>query len=120
MEIKDNFLKARLTEEQSRALASFVEKLQKECPAADVSVSSVARFALEKYVNDSLAQKSGASIITNFDVKNVPAGELQVIADELEALMLSKKQAGQTAAASFFEMLTVSVLKAAMLRKFKE
>ena len=47
---KETFLKVRITTEQNDALKKIAEELQKELPQANVTISSVVRHALDKYI----------------------------------------------------------------------
>jgi hypothetical protein len=76
---KDSMLRVRLTQRQSDELDSIIGELQKQMPEASVTTSSIARHALEKYVNDHIAKRDGTKIFievstayaTEEDIKNL-------------------------------------------------
>jgi hypothetical protein len=59
---KDSMLRVRLTQRQSDELDSIIDELQAQMPEASVTTSSIARHALEKYVNDHIAKRDGSKI----------------------------------------------------------
>lgn len=65
---KDNFFKARMTDEQVQTLENIVKEIQADTPEANVTASSIARYALEKYVEDYRAKKDGRRIIIDIGV----------------------------------------------------
>ena len=76
---KDSMLRVRLTHKQSDALDSIIAELQAQIPEASVTTSSIARYALEKYVSDYIAKRDGTKIFieigtadaTDEDIKNL-------------------------------------------------
>ncbi len=52
---KDSMLRVRLTQRQSDELDAIIDELQAQMPEASVTTSSIARYALEKYVSDHIA-----------------------------------------------------------------
>lgn len=76
---KDSMLIVRLTQEQSDELDSIIAELQAQMPEASVTTSSIARYALEKYVSDYIAKRDGTKIFieigtadaTDDDIKNL-------------------------------------------------
>lgn len=76
---KDNMLRVRMTKRQSAELDSIIDELQQEMPEASVTTSSIARYALEKYVSDHIAKRDGTKIFievstsfaTEEDIKNL-------------------------------------------------
>ena len=67
---KDNFFKVRMTDEQVQTLEGIVKEIQADTPEANVTASSVARYALEKYIDDYRAKKSGKNISITADISN--------------------------------------------------
>jgi len=86
---KDSMLRVRLTKRQSDELDAIVGELQAQMPEASVTTSSIARYALEKYVSDHIAKRDGAKIFievstadaTEEDIKNL-YGLLSKLFDE--------------------------------------
>jgi hypothetical protein len=86
---KDSMLRVRLTQKQSDALDSIIAELQAQMPEASVTTSSIARYALEKYVSDHIAKRDGTKIFievsttdaTDEDIKNL-YGLLSKLFDE--------------------------------------
>ena len=54
---KDSMLRVRLTQRQSDELDAIIDELQAQMPEASVTTSSIARYALEKYVSDHIAKR---------------------------------------------------------------
>lgn len=77
MASKDNFFKARLTVEQAQTLENIVKEIKADTPEANVSASSIARYALEKYVDDYRAKKSGNKIIIEVSTQIATREEMQ-------------------------------------------
>jgi len=44
-------------------LDAIIDELQAQMPEASVTTSSIARYALEKYVNDHIAKRDGTKIL---------------------------------------------------------
>ncbi len=76
---KDSMLRVRLTQRQSDELDSIIAELQSQMPEASVTTSSIARYALEKYVSDYISKRDGTKIFieigtadaTDEDIKNL-------------------------------------------------
>ncbi|NLM34580.1 MAG: hypothetical protein GX206_03990 [Clostridiales bacterium] len=76
---KDSMLRVRLTKRQSDELDAIIDELQAQMPEASVTTSSIARYALEKYVSNHIAKRDGTKIFieintadaTNEDIKNL-------------------------------------------------
>jgi hypothetical protein len=72
-------LRVRLTQKQSDALDSIIAELQAQMPEASVTTSSIARYALERYVSDYIAKRDGTKIFieigtedaTDDDIRNL-------------------------------------------------
>jgi predicted transcriptional regulator len=72
-------LRVRLTQKQSDELDSIIAELQAQMPEASVTTSSIARYALEKYVSEYIAKRDGTKIsievstadATDEDIKNL-------------------------------------------------
>ena len=86
---KDSMLRVRLTKRQSDELDAIINELQAQMPEASVTTSSIARYALEKYVSDYIAMRDGTKIFievstadaTEEDIKNL-YGLLSKLFDE--------------------------------------
>ena len=86
---KDSMLRVRLTQRQSDELDAIIDELQVQMPEASVTTSSIARYALEKYVSDHIAKRDGTKIFieistadaTEEDIKNL-YGLLSKLFDE--------------------------------------
>ena len=76
---KDSMLRVRLTQRQSNELDTIIGELQTQMPEASITTSSIARYALEKYVSDHIAKRDGTKIFievstahaTDEDIKNL-------------------------------------------------
>jgi len=64
---KDSMLRVRLTKRQSDELDAIIDELQAQMPEASVTTSSIARYALEKYVSDHIASVT----VQRFSLKSV-------------------------------------------------
>lgn len=51
-ENKTTIIRARITEEQDAKLVNIIKELQAKAPGAEVNVSTITRYALEKYINE--------------------------------------------------------------------
>ena len=80
---KENFLKARLTPEQSDALEQIVNELQEQMPEGTVTISSVARYALEAYIAKHVNQNAGKKVYIEVDVDGVTSESLKYTIDLL-------------------------------------
>jgi hypothetical protein len=86
---KDSMLRVRLTQRQSDELDAIIDELQAQMPEASVTTSSIARYALEKYVSDHIAKRDGTKIfievstadVSDEDIKNL-YGLLSKLFDE--------------------------------------
>ena len=74
---KDSMLRVRLTQRQSDELDAIIDEIQAQMPEASVTTSSIARYALEKYVSDHIAKRDGTKIFveistaTDEDIKSL-------------------------------------------------
>ena len=76
---KDGMLRVRLTQRQSDELDTLIAELQAQMPEASVTTSSIARYALEKYVSDYIAKRDETKIFvevstadaTDEDIRNL-------------------------------------------------
>lgn len=64
---KDNFFQARLSEELKADLDLLIEEENNKNPLSNVTVSSVARYALEKFVKEYIDERDGNKIHANID-----------------------------------------------------
>jgi len=73
---KDTMLRVRLTQRQSDELNAIIGELQNQMPEASVTTSSIARYALEKYVSDHIARRDGTKVFINVNTNYVTKEEI--------------------------------------------
>ena len=118
---KDCMLRVRLTQRQSDELDAIIDELQAQMPEASVTTSSIARYALEKYVSDHIAKRDGTKIFievstadaTEEDIKNL-YGLLSKLFDE------TKENYSPTVHYMVGEILEPVMMKMASLMKPKK
>ncbi|AUG56373.1 hypothetical protein [Acetivibrio saccincola] len=118
---KDSMLRVRLTQRQSDELDAIINELQAQMPEASVTTSSIARYALEKYVSDHIAKRDGTKIFieistadaTEEDIKNL-YGLLSKLFDE------TKENYSQMVHYMVGEILEPLMMKMARLMKLKK
>ena len=118
---KDSMLRVRLTKRQSDELDAIIDELQAQMPEASVTTSSIARYALEKYVSDHIAKRDGTKIFieistadaTEEDIKNL-YGLLSKLFDE------TKENYSQMVHYMVGEILEPLMMKMARLMKLKK
>ncbi|AEV67839.1 hypothetical protein [Acetivibrio clariflavus] len=118
---KDSMLRVRLTQRQSDELDAIIDELQAQMPEASVTTSSIARYALEKYVSDHIAKRDGTKIFievstadaTEEDIKNL-YGLLSKLFDE------TKENYSPTVHYMVGEILEPVMMKMASLMKPKK
>ena len=118
---KDSMLRVRLTQRQSDELDAIIGELQAQMPEASVTTSSIARYALEKYVSDHIAKRDGTKIFievstadaTEEDIKNL-YGLLSKLFDE------TKENYSPTIHYMVGEILEPVMMKMASLMKPKK
>lgn len=74
---KDNFFKARMTDEQIQTLESIVREIQADTPEANVTASSIARYALEKYIDEYRAKKNGNKIFIEINTQLIGREDME-------------------------------------------
>ncbi len=89
---KDSMLRVRLTQRQSDELDSIIGELQKQMPEASVTTSSIARYALEKYVSDHIAKRDGTKIFIEVSTAFATQEDINTLYDLLGKLFDETKQ----------------------------
>ncbi len=87
---KDSMLRVRLTQRQSDELDAIIDELQAQMPEASVTTSSIARYALEKYVSDHIAKRDGTKIFIEVSTENATEEEIKNLYDLLSKLSVVK------------------------------
>lgn len=67
----DNTLQVRVNEELKNDLDLAIKEVQEQTPESNVNASTIARYALEKYINDRKAKKDGTKMIIEIDTKDI-------------------------------------------------
>jgi len=89
---KDSMLRVRLTKRQSDELDAIVGELQAQMPEASVTTSSIARYALEKYVSGHIAKRDGTKIFIEISTADATEEEIKNLYDLLSKLFDEAKE----------------------------
>ena len=89
---KDSMLRVRLTKRQSDELDAIIDELQAQMPEASVTTSSIARYALEKYVSDHIAKRDGTKIFIEVSTADATEEEIKNLYDLLSKLFDETKE----------------------------
>ena len=88
---KNSMLRVRLTQRQSDELDSIIGELQTQMPEASVTTSSIARYALEKYVRDHIAKRDETKENCSLAVHYMVGEILEPLMMKMASLMKPKK-----------------------------
>jgi hypothetical protein len=83
---KDSMLRVRLTQRQSDELDSIIDELQTQIPEASVTTSSIARYALEKYVSDHIAKRDGTKLFIEVNTAIASEEDIKTLYDLISKL----------------------------------
>ena len=89
---KDSMLRVRLTQRQSDELDAIIGELQVQMPEASVTTSSIARYALEKYVSDHIAKRDGTRIFIEISTADATEEDIKNLYDLLSKLFDETKE----------------------------
>ena len=89
---KDSMLRVRLTQRQSDELDAIVGELQAQMPEASVTTSSIARYALEKYVSGHIAKRDGTKIFIEISTADATEEDIKNLYDLLSRLFDETKE----------------------------
>ncbi|GAE90931.1 hypothetical protein [Acetivibrio straminisolvens] len=89
---KDSMLRVRLTKRQSDELDAIIDELQAQMPEASVTTSSIARYALEKYVSDHIAKRDGTKIFIEINTADATEEDIKNLYDLLSKLFDETKE----------------------------
>jgi len=89
---KDSMLRVRLTQRQSDELDAIIDELQAQMPEASVTTSSIARYALEKYVSDHIAKRDGTKIFIEVNTAITSEEDIKNLYDLLSKLLDETKE----------------------------
>ncbi len=89
---KDSMLRVRLTKRQSDELDSIIAELQAQMPEARVTTSSIARYALEKYVSDHIAKRDGTKIFIEISTADATEEDIKNLYDLISKLFDETKE----------------------------
>ena len=118
---KDSMLRVRLTQRQSDELDAIIDELQAQMPEASVTTSSIARYALEKYVSDHIAKRDGTKIFIEVSTENATDEEIKNLYDLLSKLFdETKENYSPTVHYMVGEILEPLMMKMARLMKLKK
>ena len=89
---KDSMLRVRLTQRQSYELGGIIDDLEAQMPEASVSTSSIARYALEKYVSDYIAMRDGTKIFIEVSTADASDDDIKNLYDLISKLFDETKE----------------------------
>ena len=89
---KDSMLRVRLAQRQSDELDAIIDELQAQMPEASVTTSSIARYALEKYVSDHIAKRDGTKIFIEISTADATEEDIKNLYDLLSKLFDETKE----------------------------
>jgi len=89
---KDSMLRVRLTQRQSDELDAIIDELQAQMPEASVTTSSIARYALEKYVSDYIAMRDGTKIFIEVSTADASDDDIKNLYDLISKLFDETKE----------------------------
>jgi len=118
---KDSMLRVRLTQKQSDELDSIIAELQAQMPEASVTTSSIARYALEKYVSDHIAKRDGTKIFIEVSTADATDEDIKNLYDLLSKLFdETKENYSPTVHYMLGEILEPVMMMMARLMKLKK
>ena len=89
---KDCMLRVRLTQRQSDELDAIIGELQAQMPEASVTTSSIARYALEKYVSDHIAKRDGTKVFIEISTADATEEDIKNLYDLISKLFDETKE----------------------------
>ena len=89
---KDSMLRVRLAQRQWDELGPIIDELQEQMPEASVTTSSIARYALEKYVSDHIAQRDDTKIFTEISTVDATDEDIKNLYDLISGLFDETKE----------------------------
>lgn len=118
---KDSMLRVRLTQRQSDELDAIIDELQAQMPEASVTTSSIARYALEKYVSDHIAKRDGTKIFIEINTADATDEDIKNLYDLISKLFdETKDNCSQTVHYMVGEIFEPVMIKMASLIKPKK
>ena len=118
---KDSMLRVRLTQRQSDELDAIIDELQAQMPEASVTISSIVRYALEKYVSDHIAKRDGTKIFIEVSTVDATDEDIKKLYDLLSKLFdETKENYSPTVHYMVGEILEPVMMKMASLMKPKK
>ena len=118
---KDSMLRVRLTKRQSDELDAIIGELQAQMPEASVTTSSIARYALEKYVSDHIAKRDGTKIFIEISTADATEEDIKNLYDLISKLFDETKE-NYSPMVNYMvgEILEPLMMKMARLMKLKK
>ena len=118
---KDSMLRVRLTQRQSDELDAIIGELQAQMPEASVTTSSIARYALEKYVSDHIAKRDGTKIFIEVSTADATDEDIKNLYDIISKMLGdAKENYSQTVHYMVGEIFEPVMIKMASLMKPKK
>ena len=118
---KDSMLRVRLTQRKSDELDAIIDELQVQMPEASVTTSSIARYALEKYVSDHIAKRDGTKIFIEVSTAHATEEDIKNLYDLISRLFdETKENYSPTVHYMVGEILEPVMMKMARLMKLNK
>jgi uncharacterized protein (DUF2235 family) len=109
---KDVMLRSRMTAKQMEVLDQIVAELQEQTPEANVSTSSVARYALEKYVDTHIAKRDGTKLFIEVSTLGLTKDEIAALYDSVNKMVDNVPETASPALKNAFIDLSMGVTSA--------
>jgi len=117
---KDSMLRVRLTKRQSDELDAIIGELQAQMPEASVTTSSIARYALEKYVSDHIAKRDGTKILIEINTADATEEDIKNLYDLLPSCLTNKRELLTNGSLHGWRDIRAVMMKMASLMKPKK
>lgn len=94
---KDTMLRARLTAKQMAVLDQIVAELQVQTPEASVSTSSVARYALERYIDTHIAKRDKTKLFVEINTSELSKDDIATMHEHVAGMLTKISESGNVA-----------------------
>lgn len=110
---KGNFVKFRINEEQAECLNRIVNELQGNTPESSVTMSSVARYAVEKYLKEYEETKSGKRMYFWIDFTDASGDDIRYLYELLSEVFDRAKRSDTNVVLSMLVNIMAPIMKKA-------
>lgn len=108
---KDVMLRSRMTAKQMEVLDRIVLELQAEMPEASVSTSSVARYALEKYIDTHIAKRDGTKLFFEINISEFTKADKRELFDLVGEMDKKLDDSGNITLRNALQDMNVEVMR---------